>query len=92
MKITKQQFCEVLDIINHVTDDYISYNIKKGNLKDTIVIKYYDCYEDECETNIYVFNGIIENPRIGELEKDILETEEKLAKLKGELAELKEEN
>lgn len=92
MKITKKQFCEALDIIKLVTEDYIDYSIIKGNLKDTIVIKYYDCYEDECETNIYVFNGIVENPRIGELEKDILETEEKLAKLKGELAELKEEN
>lgn len=91
MKITKKQLCEVLNIVNHVTDGYVDYDIIKGDLKDTIVVNYYDRYEDECSANIYVFNGIVENPRIGELEKDILETEEKLTKLKGELAELKEE-
>lgn len=91
MKITKKQLCEVLDIVSLVTDDYVGYDIIKGDLKDTIKVRYYDRYEDECDANIYVFNDIVENPVVDELKKDILETEKRLAKLKSELAELTQE-
>ena len=74
MKITKQQLCEVLNLINNITESEVGYNIERGTLKDTITIFYCDRYG------------------ISELEKEILETEERLAKLKGEFAELKKED
>ena len=92
MKITKQQLCEVLNLINNITESEVGYNIERGTLKDTITIFYCDRYGCGCSADIYVCNGIVENPRISELEKEIRETEDRLAKLKGEFAELKKED
>ena len=88
-KITLEQFRGVLDFLRKFTDGDIDFNL---NQDDSVTLYYRsesgDFVYDTIETDKDKF---IEDPRVTELKKDILDTEEKLAKLKGELAELTQE-
>lgn len=91
MAITKKQLIDTLDVIEEVTDNYITYTIG-GQLDNQIFIRYYDAYEEYCEAVITIgVNNIVENPKVAALQKDIFNTEQELANLKKKLAELTQE-
>lgn len=89
MKITKKQFCEVLDFLNKFTDGDISHNENQDN---SITFYYRDEFGDFCYDTIGIDkDNFIEDFRVTELKKDILDAEERLADLRKELAELTQE-
>ena len=91
MAITKKQLIDALDIIQEVTDCYVTYTIG-GQLDNRIFIKYYDACEEYCEAVIAIgVNNMVENPKVTALQRDIFNTEQKLINLKKELAELTQE-
>lgn len=91
MAITKKQLIDTLDVIEEVTDGYVNYTIG-GQLDNRIFIKYYDAYEERCESVITIgVNNIVENPKVAALQRDIFNTEQELANLKKKLAELTQE-
>ena len=78
-KITKEQLCEVLDFLRKLTDGDIDFNL---NQDDSVTLFYRNYAGD------FIYETIETNPRVAELKKDILDTEERLADLKEELAKL----
>jgi hypothetical protein len=91
MAITKKQLIDALDVIQEVTDGYVSYVIG-GQLDNRIYVKYYDNYEEYCEAVITIgVNNMVENPKVVALQQDIFNTEQKLVNLKKKLAELTQE-
>lgn len=88
-KITLEQFCGVLDFLRRLTDEDIDFSVQSD---DSVVLYYRNYSGDFVYENIETDKDkFIEDPRVAELKKDILDAEERLTDLKEELAKLTQE-